>query len=75
MTRKHALRLLAAVVGSIGAALGQEWAWVQEIGGGKEVFGLRLDRFAHFEVHLGDKVEIVSAEEIWDALVGRDDPR
>lgn len=68
MTRNQAIRLLAGIVGSIGAALGQEWAWISPEAGGKEVFGLRLDRFDRFEVWWGDEVERIPAQELWDAI-------
>ena len=71
MTRQRALQMLAAVVGSIGAVLGQEWAWIQEVGGGKERFGLDLNRFESFEIRWGDQVERISAAELWEAIRGK----
>jgi len=72
MTRNQAIRLLASIVGSIGAALGQEWAWISPEAGGKEVFGLRLDRFDRFEVWWRDEVERIPARELWSALQKKD---
>ena len=72
MTRKQVLRFLASIVGSIGAALGQEWAWISPEVNGKEVFGLHLDRFDRFEVWWGDKAVRISARELWNALQKKD---